>query len=136
MIKILKYIFPPLLVAAVIFYLCCIIQSNDVPDVEWDFFISEDKVVHFLMYFGLSGVASFMYIYENKGRIIVLKLILFAILLPILYGGFIEILQDKYYPERSGDWFDFLADALGSLSVLPLALQVRRWYLNKQYIES
>ncbi len=133
--KYLRYTIPPLIVAVVIFYLCCLIPPNDIPDIECEFFIPADKIVHFLMYFGLSIVASFMYIHENNGRIIILKLILLAILLPILYGGFIEIVQQRYFPDRTGDWFDFLADTLGSLAALPVALTLRRWYLNKQLYE-
>ena len=127
--KILKYACPPILVAAIIFYLCCLITPDDIPDASWPY---TDKVVHFLMYFGLSGVASFGYIYGEKGRIIILKLIVFAILLPIIYGGLIEIIQEYYFEGRGGDWFDFLADALGSLTILPLALYFRRLLINSQ----
>lgn len=129
-LKVLKYTCPPILVAAVIFYLCCLKTSDDLPDISWPY---ADKVVHFLMYFGLSGVASFWYIYGEKGRVIVLKLVAFAFVLPLLYGGFIEIIQE-YYFGRSGDWLDLLADALGSLSVLPLALIYRRKLLIKQFL--
>jgi VanZ family protein len=133
--KIFKYTWPPFLVAVVIFYLCCLIPPRDVPDVDFDFFIPTDKVVHFLMYLGLAGVASFNYIYDKKGHIIILKLIAFAILIPILYGGLIEIIQAEYFEERSGDWYDFLADVLGALASLPFSLWFRRLLLNKQLRE-
>lgn len=106
--------------------------SDDVPEIEWKFFIETDKIVHFLMFFGLSIVASFNYIYINKGHIIILKLIAFAILLPILYGALIEIIQSEYCIGRSGDWFDFGADMLGSLATLPFSLWFRRFMLNRQ----
>lgn len=128
--KVVKYTCPPILVAAVIFYLSCLKTLDDMPDISWPYM---DKVVHFLMYFGLSAVASFGYIYGEKGRVIILKLIIFAFALPILYGGLIEIIQEKYFEGRTGDWFDFLADALGSLTVLPLALIYRRKLLIKEF---
>jgi VanZ family protein len=87
------------------------------------------------MYLGLAGVASFNYIYDKKGHIIILKLIAFAILIPILYGGLIEIIQAEYFEERSGDWYDFLADVLGALASLPFSLWFRRLLLNKQLRE-
>lgn len=135
MSNLLKYIWLPSIVAITIFYLCCLIPSKNVPYVELDFFIPADKIVHFLMYLGLSGIASFNYIYIRKGHIIILKLVVFAILIPILYGGLIEIIQAEYFPERSGDWFDFLADSLGSLTALPFALWFRKYLLNKQLRE-
>jgi VanZ family protein len=133
--KVFKYTWLPAIIAVIIFYLCCLIPVRDIPNVEIDFFIPTDKIVHFLMYFGLSIVASFKYVYDKKGKIIILKLIAFAILVPILYGGLIEILQAEYFPERSGDWYDFLADALGSLTTLPFSLWFRRFLLNKQLRE-
>jgi VanZ family protein len=133
--KIFGYTWPPAIIAVIIFYLCCLIPVRDIPDVGFEFFIPTDKVVHFLMYFGLAGVASFNYIYDRRGKIIILKLIAFAILVPIIYGGLIEIIQDKYFPERSGDWFDFWADALGSLTSLPFSLWFRRFLLNRQLRE-
>jgi len=133
--KVFKYTWPPAIVAIIIFYLCCLIPSNDIPKVEFDFFIPTDKIVHFLMYFGLSIVASFNYIYDKKGKIIILKLIAFAILVPILYGGLIEILQAEYFTERSGDWYDFLADILGSLATLPFSLWFRHFLINRELAE-
>lgn len=133
--KIFKYTWPPAIIAVIIFYLCCLIPARDIPEVEINFFIPTDKIVHFLMYFGLSIVASFNYIYDKKGHIIILKLIAFAILVPIIYGGLIEIIQAEYFPERSGDWYDFLADVLGSLATLPFSLWFRRFLLNKQFRE-
>lgn len=133
--RILKYSWPPAIVAIIIFYLCCLIPQQDIPDVGFEFFIPTDKIVHFLMFFGLAAVASFNYIYDKKGKIIILKLVVFAILIPILYGGLIEIIQEKYYPERSGDWYDFLADALGALASIPLSLWFRRFLLDRQLTE-
>lgn len=87
------------------------------------------------MYFGLAGVASFNYIYARKGKIIILKLVVFAILIPIIYGGIIEIIQDEYFPERSGDWYDFLADILGALASLPFSFWFRQFLLDRQQTE-
>lgn len=133
--KIIKYTWPPFIVALVIFYLCCLISGEEIPRIEWDFFIEKDKIVHFVMFFALALVASINYIYLRKGHIIILKLIAFALLLPILYGGLIEILQAEYFVDRSGDWYDFLADTLGVLASVPISLWYRRFLLNKQFRE-
>ncbi|MDR1881923.1 MAG: VanZ family protein [Prevotella sp.] len=130
--RIVRYTWPPAVVAIIIFYLCCLVPVDDIPDVRFRFFIPADKIVHFLMYFGLAGVASVNYIYDRKGYVIILKLVIFAILAPILYGGLIEIIQAEYFPERSGDRYDLLADASGALASLPVSLWFRRFVLNRQ----
>lgn len=99
---------------------------SDVPEVEFDFFIPADKIVHFCMYFGLAFVASCNYIYVNRGEISINRLLLGAILIPILYGGLLEILQANFF-SREGDWWDFLANTLGALSAIPLAI----WFKNQ-----
>ena len=132
LVHLLQYYCPPAIVSIVIFCLCCLIPADDLSEIYWPFFVEKDKAVHFLMYFGLAGVASFHYIYDKKGHIIVLKLIIFAILVPVLYGGLIEILQSEYFPGRSGDWYDFLADILGAFASLPFSLLFRRYLLNRE----
>lgn len=128
--QLINYIWPPLIIAAIIFYLCCLITPSDVPDIPWDFFIPLDKVEHFLMYMGLAGVASFNYVYRTKGNIIILRMIVFAVVLPILYGGLIEILQANFF-NRTGDIYDFMANALGAVCSIPFTLYFRKILLRK-----
>lgn len=134
--RVFKYIWPSVAVALIIFYLCCLIPSNEIPQIEWDFFVEKDKLVHFLMYFGLAIITSFNYIYLNNGHIIILKYIIFALLIPILYGGLIELLQANYFTERSGDWYDFAANILGVLASIPFSLWLRKYMINKQLREN
>lgn len=131
--KIVRYSWAPLIVALIIFYLCCLIPTDDIPAIGFDFFVPIDKIVHFFMYFGLAGVASINYIIDRKGNIIVLKLVVFAILIPIFYGGIIEIIQEKYFTGRGGDSYDFLADCLGAIASLPFSLWFRKYLLNRQH---
>lgn len=129
--KLFKYSYIPVIIYLIILYLCCFIPLSDVPDVEIELFIPMDKLVHFCMYFGLSGATAFNYIFLTKGDINKTKLFIWAYLLPILYGGFIELIQHYYFPPREGDWFDFLADALGSIASLPFVFRFRKYILKK-----
>ncbi len=130
MTNLLKYLSVPIFISCIIFYLCCLIPTDDVPDIELDWIIPADKVVHFLMFLGLSGATAFNYIYLKKGYISMGKLIFGAIFLPIIYGGSIELIQHYFFPVRSGDWYDFLADLLGSLTALPIALLFRNYLIK------
>jgi len=38
-----------------------------------------------------------------------------AILFPVLYGGFIEIVQGAFFPPRSAEWADWFCDVAGTL---------------------
>lgn len=133
-IHIFDYIWPPAIIAAIIFYLSCLVTPTEVPDVEFNLPIPADKIVHFCMYFGLSATIAFNYIFRNRGRIIILKMAIFGIILPILYGGLLEILQDNYF-NREGDWMDFLANSIGSISTIPFSLWFRKHLLIQESIK-
>lgn len=129
--SLIRYSVVPLFISLVILYLCCFIPAKDIPEVSFEFFIPMDKIVHFCMYLGLSGATAINYIHGERGLVNNYKLLIIAFLLPILYGGFIEILQHYFFPPRAGDWFDFLADLLGSLTALPIALHYKKYWTKK-----
>lgn len=131
--KLLSYTVLSTIVALIIFYLSCLIPQDDIPVVDFEFPIPIpiDKIVHFCMYFGLSSVIAWNYIWVKKGEIIYLKLIIFVILLPILYGGIIELLQGEYF-NRTADWEDFLANTIGVLVSVPISLKFKN-YIKRKY---
>lgn len=100
---------------------------------DFGWMIPIDKIVHFLMYFGLSGATAFNYIHIKRGRIDMRKLIVGAFLIPVIYGGAIELLQHYFFPPRLGDWYDFLADMLGSLSALPFAFAFKNYLIKNRF---
>lgn len=124
----IEYIAVPSVIALVILYLCCFLPPNDIPEVEST--IPVDKLVHFAMYFGFSGACFFAYIHLVRLFNYLMALFL-CFVLPVLFGGLIEILQWKYCPGRSGDWFDLLADTLGALTVIPFALYYKKVHQKK-----
>lgn len=82
-----------------------------------------DKIVHFLMYFGLMSVIIFEHRKSIKGGI---RLILIA-LIPFIYGILMEILQLTITDSRSGNFYDILANSTGIIvsSLVWLALGPR-----------
>lgn len=129
----LKYSWAPFIVYCTIFYLCCIFipSSDDSSGFPPHF----DKLVHFFMYFGLTITSAMYYIYDKKQLVNVKQLIAWAFILPVLYGGLIEIIQDQFIEGRGGDWGDFVADTFGSISGIFVALRYRDTLLLKQLIK-
>ena len=122
----------PVIITLVILYLCCLIPPKDVPEVKTFLFFPFDKFVHFVMYVTLSGTCSFSFIHLSKNSGHFGKFLAWCILYPILFGGLIEIIQYNFCPGRTGDWFDFLADSLGVLFVVPFAILYHR-YIQKKH---
>ena len=76
-----------------------------------------DKVVHVLMYttFAFSCVWGYRSQFVANGKNYRTKALLLAAIISILYDGITELMQEYLVPSRTGDWYDFLADTIGTL---------------------
>lgn len=117
---IFRHLLVPSIVALFIFVGTCLITSVNVPDMPEG--IPWDKVVHFGMFFLLSAVSLYDYYLYHKRAPKLFPWIFWGFVVPVLYGGVIELLQLKVFTYRSGEILDFVADVLGSLCALLLAL--------------
>ena len=69
-----------------------------------------DKVVHILMYLTLSVVLMWDL---HRDKCPMKRAIIWSTVLPTVYGGVIELLQEYYFPPRTGDVWDWMADIFG-----------------------
>jgi VanZ family protein len=115
-----RYMLLPFLVGLIIFTGTCLIGPESVPDmprgVPWD------KVVHFGMFFLLSAVSLFDYYKLHEGEPSIFRWMLWGFMIPVIYGGGIELLQKYIFTSRSAEWGDWIADILGSLTALIIAI--------------
>ena len=86
--------------------------GNQVPKIPvWQF----DKLVHTVIYLELTICLLYayhqQYINDKKRLLIVAYVVLFG----IFYGAFMEILQHYIFINRSGNWYDFFANTIGSI---------------------
>lgn len=90
-----------------------------------------DKVAHLCMYFGMSGMLWLEFIRSHKKENAPLwRVWVGALLCPVLFSGGIELLQEYATTYRSGDWWDFAANAIGSslASIVGYLLLKRKKY--------
>jgi VanZ family protein len=83
------------------------------PPPEMEIMTDFDKLVHLLMFMGVSGVVFFDNSRYLREKISFRSLLSGSFLFPLFLGGAIEILQDCLTDYRSGDWRDFLYDGIG-----------------------
>lgn len=122
--RLLKQYWKSLFVVSVIFYLSILRMPavHNLPRIPF-----ADKVVHFLMYCVLSWLVC-RDMSRHQPTFTISRYLLFALLLPISYGGLIEWLQGSYFPPRTTDIADFLANSVGSVAafILFFSLQKRK----------
>lgn len=91
-----------------------------------------DKVVHFCMYGGVSGMLWLEFLLNHqRGEAKIWHAWVGAIFCPIVMSGIIELLQEYCTTYRGGDWFDFLANSCGVLAATLFARYVLRPWISK-----
>jgi VanZ family protein len=88
---------------------------------------NSDKVVHFLMYFGLMSVI----IFENRRTIKNNKQLFLVALIPLFYGILMELLQLTITSTRSCSFFDVLFNSAGIIVSTLLWLRFKPWIMDR-----
>lgn len=89
-----------------------------------------DKAVHAIMYLGISMAFWFEYL-QNHRNVHRPSALLFTVLFPILLGGALELLQKYCTTCRSGEWADFLADAIGVIAGTAVGLLIEKPFIQR-----
>ncbi len=115
------------LMACLIFYVSVIhVPSNFVA--PWMAEVGFDKFVHFGMYLVLSLLLAYDGLtplqLENRR----IKIVRLMVLMPMVYGGVIELIQCFFTSNRSGSWMDWLADIAGCV----VAYVIVRFWMSRR----
>lgn len=86
------------------------LPGDQLPDIEFD---NHDKVIHALMYAGLSGLIGGFGLLNTKYS--TPKVLILAVLFASGYGCVMEILQEYVFSKRSFDVYDIMSNIIGSL---------------------
>jgi VanZ family protein len=104
-------------------------NTNSLPTVKVNNF---DKLIHCLMTVGLSIIVFFNQTLYFK-RVRTIRRIWFATwLIPVIYTGGIEILQEVASTYRSGDWVDFWASMAGAAMGFIANCAINKYFLIKK----
>jgi VanZ family protein len=87
-----------------------------------------DKIVHFIMYFGLMSVI----ILENRSLLKNRQKLLLIALFPFFYGILLEICQALFTSTRSGSVSDALFDGLGIIVSLLVLYKIKHLLKSDQ----
>lgn len=106
------------LVWALLILYICIMPAREIPEVG---IINADKAVHSVVY----GILGLLLIPGLLKQTTFQSLRCFAcswsFVLCSFYGGILELMQHFFILDRTGDWFDFIANALGAFLVSAFA---------------
>lgn len=111
LVRNLKYFFPAVLWALIIFYLSSGPGIQFPPSI-WDF-IKIDKLGHFAVY----GILTFLlaFGYHKNNPTISKNMLLKCLIISSLYGICLEIMQYAFFPNRYFEVLDIIANISGSI---------------------
>ncbi|TSA35370.1 MAG: VanZ family protein [Porphyromonadaceae bacterium] len=107
------------LVWALLILILCAIPGDSLPKVPMFNIPNLDKIIHAALYFPLAFFLGAEFDL-SKRSILRISGPLLTMLIISLYGGLIEILQERFFINRSSDIMDFLADVIGGLAGLTI----------------
>ena len=90
-----------------------LIPGAVISGVDWNF-LSIDKIIHFMMFLGLTFLGTNFFVNTRKPLNITSALII-SFLIAIIYGSLIEYTQ-TFIPERGFDYADLTANIAGTLT--------------------
>ncbi len=105
--------------ALIILFLCGI-NGSSLPKIDFNFTFGIDKLAHIFL-FGMEAWLLFKASIKSAKKT-VLQYALQAAAISSLYGVLIEILQGTIFVQRTFDFEDMLANAIGAALTIPLAL--------------
>ncbi len=120
MARYLRHIFLPLLISLLIFAATCLWGAQNIPKLPKS--LPWDKLVHFGMFFVLSAISYIDYYRLHNGKPRKGRWIFWGFVVPVIYGGAIELMQKYFFTSRGAEWADWVADILGSLAATIIAI--------------
>jgi len=110
MIGFLKKYWLSILVNSAVLTVCMMQPPTMIAPPMTDF----DKLVHFILFLGISGVLFFDNTSYLREKISKIRIFFGSFVFPTIFGGTIEIMQATLTNSRSGDWRDFVFDTIGA----------------------
>lgn len=130
----LRYTFLPFLTVLIIFIATCLLTPTNMPSMPEG--LPWDKLVHFGMFFTLSAVSLIDYYRMHSGTPSKIRWIFWGFVIPVIYGGVIELMQKYLFASRSAEFADWIADILGSLiATVVIVIFYSRQQANKKILE-
>lgn len=123
MIQLIKKYWLSIVVNIAVLTVCMIQPPADIEVPMTNF----DKLVHFILFMGISGIAFFDNSRYFREKISNIRLLAGSFLFPCAFGGLIEILQEQFTSSRSGDIMDFLFDSIGAAAGILVC-----WLINSK----
>jgi VanZ family protein len=115
---------------ALVILILCGMPGRDIPHISFLELLSFDKFVHAGIFFVLTFLTIRGFVVQTSVQFLHDQPKTMAVLICVLYGGFLEIMQGTIFEERSADVFDFIANSFGCIVALVCYSGIEKKFLK------
>jgi VanZ family protein len=105
----------PAIIWTLIIFLLCSMPGNSIPKIEWLALLSFDKFVHASMFFILQLLWMRGFFMQVTFPALKVHYKIIPFLFCVTYGALLELMQNSFFSERTGDLLDFVANTIGCI---------------------
>ncbi len=125
--KIYSHVLTISLVWTSVIFILCATPGQYIPTANWLALLSFDKLVHAGIFFVLSVL--FFLVQVKYHQHLIWRYVYF--LTAVFYGVLLELMQARYFSNRSADWKDAIADAFGCFMALIIFKKIVRLFVRQ-----
>lgn len=104
------------IVWALLILILCGMPGKDIPHISFLELISFDKFVHAALFLVLTYLFIRGFAAQTSSGFLSNHALKSAFLLCVIYGAFLELLQDAVFEDRTADLYDFIANTVGCIA--------------------
>jgi len=125
----IKYL---IIIWIIIIFILSSIPGNNIPKITQFKIPHLDKIVHFIMYSTLQFLVLVEYYKNYTQKYPLVNVVLISVTLSVFYGVIMEILQSLFFINRTGSFYDILANSTGAIIGSLIAILLSK---NKKFIK-
>lgn len=111
-------------------FILCATPGQFIPSANWLELLSFDKFVHAGIFFVLSAL---LFLVQVKYKQALLWRYCYLIGV-VLYGILLELMQARFFSNRSADWKDAIADSFGCIMALLFFKRIRALFITSEMV--
>jgi len=105
---------------AIFIFILCSLPGYTIPHYRWTDLLSIDKAVHAFLFGVLTLLLIRGFKKQTQFSFLHLHTLVIVFIISVSYGGLLELMQNYCFIDRSGSWFDFIANTTGSLIAIAI----------------
>ncbi|HKR06873.1 MAG TPA: VanZ family protein [Bacteroidia bacterium] len=100
---------------AILILILCVLPGSAIPHYRWTDLLSIDKIIHAFLFIILTLLLIRGFKRQTRFSFLNVHTLTLIFLFSVIYGGLLELMQNYCLADRTGSWFDLIANVTGCI---------------------